>query len=150
MAHHGLRPIVNKYLISWCCIDLNLGLILHIPQRYLSKGGTMQARLLKPSHACTFHLHNSTRRPLARQPSLHFLRDFQSAISNFSTKVMAPPTVGRRHKPAGRSKTNIKSLKRKRDVDDHEKLEKSVAELVCTMQVRSIQLLIYFRTLNQK
>jgi ATP-dependent RNA helicase DDX10/DBP4 len=44
--------------------------------------------------------------------------------------MMPPHTAGRRHKPAGRPKANIKSLKRKRDVDDHEKLEKAVEELV--------------------
>jgi ATP-dependent RNA helicase DDX10/DBP4 len=44
--------------------------------------------------------------------------------------MMAPPTVGRKPKLSGRAKVNMKSLKRKRDIEDHEKLEKAVEELV--------------------
>jgi ATP-dependent RNA helicase DDX10/DBP4 len=43
---------------------------------------------------------------------------------------MAPASVGRRPKSSGRPKGNIKSLKRKRDIEDYETLQKAVEELV--------------------
>lgn len=43
---------------------------------------------------------------------------------------MPTPAVGRKSKPSGRHKSDAKSLKRKREVDDHEKLQKAVEELV--------------------
>ena len=43
---------------------------------------------------------------------------------------MSSSAVGRKSKQQGKPKTNARSLKRKRDVDDHERLEKSVADLV--------------------
>jgi ATP-dependent RNA helicase DDX10/DBP4 len=43
---------------------------------------------------------------------------------------MAPPTNGGKFKPFKKNKEDARSLKRKRDVDEHEKLEKAVAELV--------------------
>ncbi|TVY31651.1 ATP-dependent RNA helicase [Lachnellula subtilissima] len=43
---------------------------------------------------------------------------------------MAPPTTGRKSKPSGRGgKNDVRSLKRKRDVEDHTKLQKAVEEL---------------------
>jgi hypothetical protein len=43
---------------------------------------------------------------------------------------MAPPADGRRPKSSGRTKDNIKFLKRKRLVEDIETLQKAVEELV--------------------
>jgi ATP-dependent RNA helicase DDX10/DBP4 len=45
---------------------------------------------------------------------------------------MAPPAEGRKSKPKGRPKNDTRSLKRKRDIEDHEKLQKAVEELVST------------------
>lgn len=43
---------------------------------------------------------------------------------------MAPPASGRKAKNVSKGKNDAKTLKRKRDVEDHEKLQKSVDELV--------------------
>lgn len=43
---------------------------------------------------------------------------------------MAPPAVGRKSKNTNKGKNDARTLKRKRDVEDHEKLQKSVDELV--------------------
>src|SRR6266487_709057 len=51
---------------------------------------------------------------------------------------MPPPAVGRKSKPSGRQKSDAKSLKRKREVDDHEKLQKAVQELVSPLAFASI------------
>ena len=43
---------------------------------------------------------------------------------------MSSSAVGRKSKQRGKPKTNARSLKRKRDDHVHERLEKSVADLV--------------------
>jgi hypothetical protein len=43
---------------------------------------------------------------------------------------MASAPIGRKSKPNGRPKGDARSLKRKRDIDDVDKLQKSVSELV--------------------
>jgi hypothetical protein len=59
---------------------------------------------------------------------------------------MAPPNLGQRHKPSGRPKANIKTLKRKRDAEDLEGLEQAVEELVSkNLIVCSHTTLMYFR-----
>ncbi|KAH8678717.1 DEAD/DEAH box helicase [Tricladium varicosporioides] len=49
---------------------------------------------------------------------------------------MAPSTSGRRSKPSGRSKNDARSLKRKREIDDHESLQKRVDELDPKAEIR--------------
>ncbi|KAK6583807.1 hypothetical protein PZA11_003537 [Diplocarpon coronariae] len=49
---------------------------------------------------------------------------------------MAAPAEGRRSKPAKRSKNVSRSLKRKRDDDDHEALQKAIEELDPTAEVK--------------
>ncbi|PMD13672.1 DEAD-domain-containing protein [Hyaloscypha hepaticicola] len=49
---------------------------------------------------------------------------------------MAPPTEGRKSKPKGRPKNDTRSLKRKRDVDDLEKLQKAVEELDLKAEIK--------------
>jgi hypothetical protein len=53
--------------------------------------------------------------------------NFQIFFTNLS---MAPTTTGRKRRPSARGKNDVRSLKRKRDVEDHEKLQKAVEELV--------------------
>jgi ATP-dependent RNA helicase DDX10/DBP4 len=43
---------------------------------------------------------------------------------------MATPVNGRKSKPQGRGKSDVRSLKRKRDNDEHETLSKAVENLV--------------------
>jgi hypothetical protein len=47
---------------------------------------------------------------------------------------MDPPIARQRPKKSGRVKGDARSLKRKREVDDHEKLQTAVAELVIAIQ----------------
>lgn len=44
---------------------------------------------------------------------------------------MASPAVGRKSKPNGR-KSDVRTLKRKRDTDEYETLQKAVVALVST------------------
>ncbi|TAQ85129.1 hypothetical protein B7494_g6560 [Chlorociboria aeruginascens] len=49
---------------------------------------------------------------------------------------MSPPAVGRKSKHAGKIKGDAKSLKRKRDVEDHEKLQKAVENLDLKTEIK--------------
>ncbi|KAL3427236.1 ATP-dependent RNA helicase dbp4 [Phlyctema vagabunda] len=49
---------------------------------------------------------------------------------------MASVAVGKKSKPQARGKNDEKSLKRKRDVDDHEKLSKAVSELDIKAEIK--------------
>lgn len=48
---------------------------------------------------------------------------------------MAPPTNGRKFKNTNKVKNDAKSLKRKRDIEDHEKLQKAIDELVSAASI---------------
>ncbi|KAH6676549.1 P-loop containing nucleoside triphosphate hydrolase protein [Halenospora varia] len=50
---------------------------------------------------------------------------------------MAPSTNGRKSKPSGRSKNDARSLKRKREIEDHETLQKRVDELDPKAEIKS-------------
>jgi len=63
---------------------------------------------------------------------------------------MAPQVVGRKSKLSGRGKNDARSLKRKRDVDDLEKLQKAVEELVRITLLRANGTLKFSRTPKQK
>jgi len=63
---------------------------------------------------------------------------------------MAPPTEGRKSKPKGRPKNDTRSLKRKRDVDDLENLQKAVEELVSTIAQDQAPQLILRRISKQR
>ena len=63
---------------------------------------------------------------------------------------MASTAVERKFKPSGQPKGDARSLKRKRDVDDVEKLQKSVSELVSVLDFTEMQSLILDRILKQK
>jgi hypothetical protein len=52
---------------------------------------------------------------------------------------MATPNAGRKPKSSGRAKNDPRSLKRKRDVDDLESLQKAVDDLVCKTFVSRTQ-----------
>jgi hypothetical protein len=47
---------------------------------------------------------------------------------------MDPPIASQRPKKSGRVKGDARSLKRKREIDDYEKLQTAVAELVIAIQ----------------
>lgn len=48
---------------------------------------------------------------------------------------MAPPTNGRKFKNTNKVKNDAKTLKRKRDIEDHEKLQKAIDELVSAASI---------------
>ncbi|QSZ28715.1 hypothetical protein DSL72_003217 [Monilinia vaccinii-corymbosi] len=50
---------------------------------------------------------------------------------------MAPPAVGRKSKNNTKGKVDARTLKRKRDVEDHEKLQKAVDELDATAEIKT-------------
>ncbi|TEY42744.1 hypothetical protein BOTCAL_0384g00050 [Botryotinia calthae] len=50
---------------------------------------------------------------------------------------MAPPASGRKSKNVSKGKNDAKTLKRKRDVEDHEKLQKSVDELDAKAEIKN-------------
>ncbi len=69
--------------------------------------------------------------PLAsnfHHPAKNYLGLSQEPKTN--SRTMASAASGRKSRPPGRGKNESRSLKRKRDVDDHEKLQKQIAELV--------------------
>jgi len=63
---------------------------------------------------------------------------------------MAPAASGQKPKSFGKSKSDPRSLKRKRDVDNHEKLQKAVADLVIMPTGNLSPGLTLYRTLRQK
>jgi hypothetical protein len=66
---------------------------------------------------------------------IFILLDGFSRHSTRLYRTMAPPTAQRKS-ASGKFKSDARSLKRKRDVVDHEKLQKQVDELVsCVWQV---------------
>lgn len=73
---------------------------------------------------------------------LHFPDDIYSTTIKITTTIMASPNDGRRRKGPGKSKDNLKSLKRKRDVDDLEKLDKAVEELVSKTNIYNHEMLM--------
>ncbi|KAI9649877.1 ATP-dependent RNA helicase dbp4 [Ciborinia camelliae] len=50
---------------------------------------------------------------------------------------MAPPAVGRKSKNTSKVKNDARTLKRKRDVEDHEKLQKAVDELDVKAEIKN-------------
>ncbi|KAF7854499.1 uncharacterized protein EAF02_011674 [Botrytis sinoallii] len=50
---------------------------------------------------------------------------------------MAPPASGRKSKNVSKGKNDAKTLKRKRDIEDHEKLQKSVDELDAKAEIKN-------------
>lgn len=58
---------------------------------------------------------------------------------------MAPPAAGRKFKQSRRPKNDARSLKRKRDVNDHEQLQKAVAELVSLQEFTGEQKFTFLR-----
>jgi hypothetical protein len=59
---------------------------------------------------------------------------------------MASTSNASRYKLSGRPKNNNRPLKRKRDIDDHEKLQKAIDELVIILMAFKSQSLTPCRT----
>lgn len=59
--------------------------------------------------------------------------------------MMASSVAGRKSKPSGTAKKDVRSLKRKRDVDEHETLQKGVEGLVSKVHNLADQKLTTFR-----